>query len=218
MEVWKIVYYSVLVLGIINLLVLHVTKIVVVDYIVILLIILVAILPMLLKISRLWYGDLKIEFSEKEVKEMEETGEEIISNEKFEEVKRSESELESMINELIDIGHYDFNLGLAAIRLRLEASIRNIFKNTLYEKISKKKYLGPGITWNLRMMSKKLYNQKIIDGITYGLLRKVINACNRAVHGFKIKDENLDILYDVALKLVAYFYGLEKELKTKKKK
>jgi len=69
-----------------------------------------------------------------------------------------------------------------------------------------------GINWSLRRMSAKLFEKNIIDKITYNLLEQIIYACNRAVHGFKINEENGETLYDTAVKLVAYFYNLRNQL------
>lgn len=136
--------------------------------------------------------------------------EQIMPEEKIQEAKGYQSELEYLIDELNELGRYDFNYGLMMIRLRLEQLIRNLFK-----KINKKEHAG--IHWNLRMMSKKLLDEKIIDNVTYGLLKKVINACNQACHGFKIGTANKELSYATAIKLVIYFYNLDRVGKGNKK-
>ena len=189
-----------------------VLKIVNINYVSILLLVILMIMPLFPKIKQFWYKDMGFILTGKEAEELEEQTEKAVPDEEFIKIRESKSETEELIEELIEIGNREFNLGLAAIRLNLEKDIREIFIKSLKGKIPKKTYYSPGPRWNIRRMSRELHNNKVIDKITYEILLKVIDACNKAVHGFEIEDENAEILYESALRLVAYFHELKDKL------
>ena len=213
MELWESLYCIFMGFIIFNLLLLHTFQLIYADYVTILFLILLIFIPFLPKIAKIYYKGVEIElWNKEEIKEIKEETEKIMPEKKFEEIKE-ETDLERLINELVDIGEYDFYLGLVDVRLRLEKLVREIF----ISKISKKERGHRMIQWSLRKMSKKLLDKKIIDGITYDLLRKVINACNKAVHGFRINEENGELLYGTAIRLVAYFYNLNEKIDMQKR-
>lgn len=211
-EIFYCIFMGVLIF---NLLILHLLDLINANYVTILFLVLLMVLPFLPKIGRIYFGNLAIDFiSSKEAKEIKEETEQLLPESKFEEIKEKKSELDNIVDELIGLGEYDFHFGLVAIRLRLEQLVREIFNSTMPNKLKYKQ----GIKWSLRRMSKRLEDKKIIDAMTYGLLKKVINICNRAVHGFKIEDnENSEIFYEIAIKLVAYFYNLNEEIKSRRR-
>jgi hypothetical protein len=213
MKKWEILYYVGLGFLIFSLLLFQVSKIIYADYVTILFLIMLIILPILPKIRRVNAKGLEVElWSKKESEDIKREIEKVMPKEKFQEVKKYEGNLDSLIEELVNIGHHDFNYGLIMIRLRLEQFVRDIFTKKV-EKKGKKRY---GMHWNLRMMSKELLDNKIVDENTYELLKKVINACNRAVHGFSVNEENSELLYETAMRLIAYFYNLNEEVKKQK--
>ena len=220
MRIWEKVYYVLIGIISLNLLVFHVLDLIKADFIAVSLLVLLILLPLINKISSISYKGTTFTLSDKDAAELKEGGNKVLSEEQFEQAQESKSELEYLVEELVSLGNYDFNLGLVAIRIKLEQLIREILKLKFTKEIDrKKKGFSPGaLKWNAKQMSKRLFERRIIDRLTYDLLRRVLYLGNKAAHGLEVGDENSEILYETALKLVVYLYDLRDDVKASQKR
>jgi uncharacterized protein YbjQ (UPF0145 family) len=91
------------------------------------------------------------------------------------------------------LAEQDPNLALAGLRMEIENILKNYSEGSGGSRCSGE---------SAGMVSRKLYEQKILSAEQHKLITNIISLCNMAVHGKKVTREQAEDLIDVSLGLV----------------
>lgn len=210
---FKILYLAIIYIILIFLLAAHTFSLfnAVVDTYSILIIVLLIFLPVVPKIKKFKYGDSEIELSEEKVKELEKKVD--MSLEKAKPLPKtkikgySEENIQELEEYLFSLVESDPVLALAKLRMELELVIRDI-RNSIIEK-------DRGRMSGVFYMLMEIGNKSNIDRIVLHNTKEVIIVCNKAIHGEDINQDVARGIVKMGMKLINYFYGYSRDLKTK---
>lgn len=142
-------------------------------------------LPYIKFIKKIKFGGVEIWIPTKEINKIQEESKDI-------KVEVEESELRDLLEEsLMDlIKKKEFNLAFAKIRIEIESKVNILMdQNFLKDKPQK------GLRWSI----EELMKAEIISTAVGFLLQDVVSVTNRAIHGEKVKENDVRKVVDSGL-------------------
>ncbi len=196
MKTWKLIYYSVFLVLVFNILLLHLTRVIQADYVTILLLILLLGTVMFVpNIKRIKWGDFEAEINPDQIKEIEK------KMESLPEIKKERETLKQVYTDTISeeihsILKTDHILALAKLRMELEKILGKIVY--LHSPENKNKGL---LRFIMLLEDRCILNRSYISP-----LKDIVSICNRAIHGGEVRKDLAYSIIDIGLDLLKRLY------------
>jgi len=97
----------------------------------------------------------------------------------------------------IDLVKQDPNLALAALRMEIERVLKIAYDTVIDKSLSK--------TPTINNLISQLYEKDLIDDIQKDALQKIINLCNKAIHGINVTENEATKIINLATELSRSF-------------
>ncbi|MCW8965400.1 MAG: hypothetical protein OQK82_01740 [Candidatus Pacearchaeota archaeon] len=197
MKTWKIIYYSIFLFLVLNILLLHLAKIVQADYVtVLLLLLLLSIVLFVPNLRKIKWGEFEAEIDYDQVKKVEKKMENLpeIEEEKSDTPRKTYAD--TVYEEIYSVSKTDHILALAKLRIELERILGKIV--SFHSPNNKKLGLFRFIMF--------LEDNNILDKSYISPLKDIIGMCNRAIHGEEVRKDIAYSIIDIGVDLLERLY------------